>query len=93
MTQRRIPWPAIPDLDVPGLVDQRLVGAACTGQHPLFDDRIRGETPESQEARHHRARAICAGCPIRSNCQEVARQLPTDHRTGIWAGQLWKETA
>lgn len=86
-------FPKIPDLNIPGLVDQRLTGAACAGHAPLFDAAHPGESTEHQQARHHRARAICAGCPIRSNCQEVARQLPTDHRTGIWAGQLWKETA
>lgn len=93
MSRRRTPWPAIPELDVPGLVNQRLTGAACAGRHPLFDDRIRGEPPEDQEARHHRARAVCAGCPIRNNCATVAHQLPADQRTGIWAGHLWKETA
>ena len=86
-------FPTIPDLDLPGLVDQRLTGAACAGHAPLFDATRHGENEDRREHRHHQARTICHQCPVRATCKTVANELPAAHRTGIWAGTTWKESA
>lgn len=83
------PFPDIPDLpDMAGIRDQRLDAAACTGLSPLFDADVHGETDDARQFRHHRARTICASCPVLTNCATVATEIPDDHRHGIWAGQL-----
>ncbi|MFC3849913.1 WhiB family transcriptional regulator [Corynebacterium hansenii] len=86
-------FPDVPDLpDLAGIRDQRLAGAACTGLQPLFDESVHGETDDARQFRHHRARAICARCPVRANCATVATEIPADHRHGIWAGTLLHPT-
>lgn len=68
--------------------DEQLSGAACRGFSPLFDSTIVGESKEEREARHHRARALCRRCGVRTACTEVARNLPQGYREGVWAGRL-----
>jgi WhiB family redox-sensing transcriptional regulator len=57
--------------------------AACKGQ-PLdlfFDPE--GREPEGQkEARHKKAKAICAGCPVRTQCLDYAIGQPEKY--GRW---------
>ena len=81
----------IPDIR-PILRGPRLTGAACIGRGYLWDDTIHRETAEARNARHDAARRICSTCPVQSTCRTIARQLPTEHRQGVWAGHLTEET-
>ena len=69
----------------------RLTGAACIGRGRLFDDTIHGESAEDRAARHDAASRICARCPAARECADLARQLPAEHRQGVWAGRLHEE--
>lgn len=87
MTTRRARARFPPELTA--LVDQRLTDAACAGHAPLFDAHIDDETDAEREYRHHRARAICARCPVATTCATVA----TEHQApGIWAGHHKEES-
>jgi len=60
--------------------------AACAGHPlPLWDATVYGETVEYREWRHHQAKAICRGCPVKVQCFKAI-----DHAwdEGIWAGEL-----
>ena len=52
--------------------------AACQGHDPAhwFADR--------REAGSERAKAVCAGCPVRAACLDYA--VVTDQRWGVWGG-------
>lgn len=86
MTRRRNPRePHIPD-PIAGLVDPRLIGAACTGLPHLFDDWLdAGETREARSYRHAVAARICARCPVQAACDTAANEHDAH---GIWAGHL-----
>lgn len=47
-------------------------GAACEGEHDLFDprDHDRNETPAQALSRHHDAAQICQSCPVLERCRE-----------------------
>ncbi len=57
-----------------GTVDLR--DGACVGDWATFDPRHEGEALESAEQRHAKAKAICAACPILSNCVAWLAGLP-----------------
>lgn len=67
--------------DLRRLVDER---AACRGMedpdvmfpHPLYDPDDLIE-----------ARDVCAGCPVRAYCLELARRRGERH--GVWGGRLF----
>ncbi|WP_213572469.1 WhiB family transcriptional regulator [Rhodococcus sp. USK13] len=73
------------------LFNPRLVGAACVGHHELFDDRHEREQETERAARHAAAVRICARCPVRTACRDVASEH-TQHIEGVWAGQLQNST-
>jgi hypothetical protein len=47
-----------------------LPGAACMGQHELYDESP-GSGPKYQRGRIERAAACCAGCPVQAKCTAV----------------------
>lgn len=56
-------------------------GALCKGCHELFHPDGRADELREKEAR---AKAICAGCPVRRECLDYA--LAARERDGIWGG-------
>jgi WhiB family redox-sensing transcriptional regulator len=57
--------------------------AACEGEDPaLFFEPDHYENPRARRRREAKAKAICAGCPVRSPCLEFG--LATPH--GLWGG-------
>ena len=61
------------------------VRAACRGpQAAAFFPPSSFERKEEKEARESRAKAICAGCPVREPCLEYALRIREPH--GIWGG-------
>jgi hypothetical protein len=67
---------------LPALPD--LTGAACIGS-PLFDDEIN----EHLEL----LRRVCAACPVRRECLDVALRTHPSFAQGIWAGTTSEERA
>jgi WhiB family redox-sensing transcriptional regulator len=60
--------------------------AACKG-HPLAADfypPVRTERKHERNAREHRAKSVCAACPVRRACLDHA--LALDERYGVWGG-------
>ncbi len=57
--------------------------AACKGLTHLFFPTA-AERPQAREHREAAARTVCAGCHVRSTCQEYARQ---NHEYGFWGGE------
>lgn len=58
--------------------------AACLGLGPLmWFDEDATEDPHCRE-RRRRAKEICAGCPVGSECLEYA--LRSNEKYGIWGG-------
>lgn len=84
-------WPVVRDLpDIrPILRGPRLAGALCIGRGHLWDDTLHREPADARAARHDTARRICARCPAARQCDELAQQVPAEHRRGIWAGTLY----
>jgi WhiB family redox-sensing transcriptional regulator len=59
--------------------------AACRGEEAgLFFAPNHYETKNQKDAREHRAKSICAGCPVRIDCLEYAVRIREPH--GIWGG-------
>lgn len=71
------------------IVDYRLEGAACTGEHDLFDPKGENEPAEHHALRAEHARAICGLCPVLERCHETAMNMRATHRTGTWAGMTF----
>ena len=59
-----------------------IVGAACIGEDPELFFPV-GSTPPALE-QVDRAKAICAGCPVRPECLEWS--LVTCQDAGVWGG-------
>ena len=60
--------------------------AACKG-HPRAADfypPMRMERKHERIAREHRAKVVCAACPVRTHCLQHA--LAVDERYGVWGG-------
>ena len=68
------------------IVDHRLEGAACTGEHHLFDPRADDETQPDYADRADLARMVCGTCPVLNACHGVAQNMRPNHRAGTWAG-------
>ncbi|WP_206474657.1 WhiB family transcriptional regulator [Dietzia sp. KRD202] len=68
------------------IVDHRLEGAACAGEHHLFDPRDENEPADLYALRNEYARAICGVCPVLERCHETAMNMRPSDRTGTWAG-------
>lgn len=59
--------------------------AACRGPDTsLFFPPLQFERKEDREHREARAKAICAGCPVRRPCLDYALRAGEPH--GIWGG-------
>jgi WhiB family redox-sensing transcriptional regulator len=59
--------------------------AACRGEEAdLFFAPNYFERKEEKEAREARAKAVCARCPVRSECLDYALRTREPH--GIWGG-------
>jgi WhiB family redox-sensing transcriptional regulator len=58
--------------------------AACRGATRFFFGP-NGERPEARARRERVALAMCATCPVRSPCGELAELIGERH--GIWAGE------
>jgi len=59
--------------------------AACRGEEAsVFFAPNHSETKEEKHVREHRAKAICAICPVRIECLEYAVRTHESH--GIWGG-------
>jgi WhiB family redox-sensing transcriptional regulator len=59
-------------------------GAACGGARAWLFFGPDGETPAERARRDPRAKAICAACPVRTECLDYA--LAHHVRHGIWGG-------
>lgn len=79
-THNRDPYnlPTIPDVDRTWMAD-----AACKGRHDLFFPANGSGKPN--RTYHQQAQAICAACPVATQCREYA--ITIDARHGVWAGQ------
>ena len=64
------------------LVDWR-DSAACGSRPDLFFGPD-GETTSQRARRERKAKAVCAACPVRAQCEALFRTLGTEH--GVWAG-------
>jgi WhiB family redox-sensing transcriptional regulator len=59
--------------------------ASCRGEDSaLFFAPNYFERRDEKEGREARAKAICAGCPVRAECLEYALRTRESH--GIWGG-------
>lgn len=59
--------------------------AACRGLDPeLFFSPDIFETKQDKDDREERAKAVCAGCPVRAQCLDYA--IRAGERYGIWGG-------
>ena len=63
--------------------------AACLGT----DLRLWFPLPSAYGVAYERARAICDGCPVRTDCLAVALAGPPEGDVGIWAGTSPDERA
>lgn len=88
--------PVQPGMEPPSLrsvpaVAADLPGAACrTADLDLFFGQD-GERQAERQAHGEKARAVCAGCPVRRRCYEQARA--NGERWGIWGGVDFEVTA
>lgn len=59
--------------------------AACRGpQAIVFFPPAHFERKDEKIERERRAKAICAGCPVRAECLDYAMRIREQH--GIWGG-------
>lgn len=76
-------------LDLPALP-----GAACRGwPRPLWDYEIdtgQAETATARAARHDKAKAFCAGCPVKAACLDFGDR---EQLSGIYGGVLLRGKA
>lgn len=66
--------------DLRRVVDER---AACRG---LEDPDVMFPHPRWDVGGLVEAAKVCAGCPVRSSCLELARRCGEEH--GVWGGRL-----
>lgn len=72
-------------MGVRAIEDTWQLRAACRGpESVLFFPPSSAERREEREARELRAKAICAGCPVRRECLDYAMRIREPH--GIWGG-------
>lgn len=77
MTDDRLPWPATPRRPRLSEALDWMNAALCAGKTALFFSDAVEDRAE--------ARGICAGCPVRQQCDQWARRSSPQH--GIWAGR------
>ena len=77
---RRNP-PRRPALPAPPLA---LEGGACKGEDPNLFFGPDAEFVSARQVREAKAKAVCAGCPVRDAC--LAYALDTGEAYGIWGG-------
>ena len=59
--------------------------AACAGEMgQRFYPPVRAERRSIRNAREASAKAVCASCPVRQDCLEMA--IANNERYGIWGG-------
>ena len=59
--------------------------AACKGQYaPVFFPPLHFEGKQARLSRERRAKAICAGCDVRTECLDFALKTAEPH--GVWGG-------
>lgn len=64
--------------------------AACAGDMgTAFYPPVRLERKAVRVSRENRAKAVCATCPVRSDCLDHA--MKHDERYGIWGGMTDRE--
>ena len=64
--------------------------AACAGETgSVFYPPLRAERKAVRVGREQRAKAVCASCPVRSDCLDHA--MVHDERFGIWGGLTNRE--
>ena len=57
--------------------------AVCKGRTKLFFPP-KAERPQARARREAQANLLCTGCPVRTPCQEFARD---NHEYGFWGGE------
>jgi WhiB family redox-sensing transcriptional regulator len=68
-----------------GAAESWQVRAACRGPHAaVFFPPAHFERKDEKLQREHRAKSICATCPVREPCLEYALRIREPH--GIWGG-------
>ena len=68
----------------PRTVPPVLAGAACKGADPDLFFGPHAEFVTARQEREEKAKAICAGCPVRDSC--LAYALDTGQAFGVWGG-------
>lgn len=64
--------------------------AACRGPNQqIFYPPVRSERRSDKRAREERAKQICAGCKVLSECRSHAMSSQEQH--GIWGGMTERE--
>lgn len=58
--------------------------SACRGEDPSLFFHPEGERGPAREARENAAKAICSGCPVRTECAAHALQVREPY--GVWGG-------
>ena len=59
--------------------------AACRGEDAnLFFPPSHFERADAKRSRERKARALCAGCPVRAECLDYALRVREPH--GVWGG-------
>ena len=64
--------------------------ASCAGEMgSAFYPPLRPERKAARVSRESRAKAVCASCPVKTDCLEHATK--SDERYGIWGGLTGRE--
>ena len=63
--------------------DEWMRDASCKGMTHLFFPTP-AERPQTRERREDAAREVCAGCSVRVECRDFARD---QHEYGFWGGE------
>lgn len=83
-----------PVVALPTLLGPELMGAACKGRGPLWDENLDPQEPSAvREERHRAAVDVCwLACPIRVECLATRIAEPS-LGGGVWGGQLFAGTS
>lgn len=65
------------------LWDWQLLGA-CRGEDPAVFFHPEGERGPARAAREAAAKAVCGGCPVKTQCAEHALRVREPY--GVWGG-------
>lgn len=82
------PFVALAGVDLRGMP---ITGAQCRFDHELHTGPAGEETPDERAARELVAAEVCATCPLRAQCLELATAIRPDY--GVWAGFTADELA